>query len=93
MLSAITVVELLQQSKMLGSATFRYTEPLTLVGAVPGVEPAGGLGRARAGNPPATPWRKTMSASVNIRGLRKRYGDLEVLKGIDLRSRPARPWP
>lgn len=34
-----------------------------------------------------------MSASVNIRGLRKRYGDLEVLKGIDLRSRPARPWP
>ena len=25
-----------------------------------------------------------MSASVNIRGLRKRYGDLEVLKGIDL---------
>ena len=33
-----------------------------------------------------------MSASVNIRGLRKRYGDLEVLKGIDL-DRPARPWP
>ena len=29
LLSAITVVELLQQSKMLGSATFRYTEPLT----------------------------------------------------------------
>ena len=25
-----------------------------------------------------------MSASVNIRGLRKRYGDLEVLEGIDL---------
>ena len=25
-----------------------------------------------------------MSASVNIRGLRKRYGDLEVLKGINL---------
>ena len=34
LLSAITVVELLQQSKMLGSATFRYTEPLTLVGAL-----------------------------------------------------------
>ncbi|MCY1202602.1 MAG: ectoine/hydroxyectoine ABC transporter permease subunit EhuD [Achromobacter veterisilvae] len=32
LLSAITVVELLQQSKMIGSATFRYTEPLTLVG-------------------------------------------------------------
>jgi polar amino acid transport system permease protein len=32
LLSAITVVELLQQSKMIGSSTFRYTEPLTLVG-------------------------------------------------------------
>lgn len=32
LLSAITVVELLQQSKMIGAATFRYTEPLTLVG-------------------------------------------------------------
>lgn len=32
LLSAITVVELLQQSKMIGSATFRYTEPLTIVG-------------------------------------------------------------
>ncbi|WP_063581228.1 ectoine/hydroxyectoine ABC transporter permease subunit EhuD [Achromobacter ruhlandii] len=34
LLSAITVVELLQQSKMIGSATFRYTEPLTLVGVL-----------------------------------------------------------
>ncbi|MFC4276819.1 ectoine/hydroxyectoine ABC transporter permease subunit EhuD [Achromobacter aloeverae] len=34
MLSAITVVELLQQSKMTGAATFRYTEPLTLVGLI-----------------------------------------------------------
>ncbi|KOF53520.1 amino acid ABC transporter permease [Achromobacter sp. DMS1] len=34
LLSAITVLELLQQSKMIGSATFRYTEPLTLVGAL-----------------------------------------------------------
>jgi len=32
LLSAITVVELLQQSKIIGSTTFRYTEPLTLVG-------------------------------------------------------------
>lgn len=32
LLSAITVVELLQESKIIGSATFRYTEPLTLVG-------------------------------------------------------------
>ncbi len=32
LLAAITVVELLQQSKMIGSSTFRYTEPLTLVG-------------------------------------------------------------
>jgi polar amino acid transport system permease protein len=34
MLSAITVVELLQQSKITGAATFRYTEPLTLVGVI-----------------------------------------------------------
>lgn len=34
LLSAITVVELLQQSKMVGSTTFRYTEPLTLVGVL-----------------------------------------------------------
>jgi len=34
LLSAITVVELLQHSKMIGSATFRYTEPLTLVGVL-----------------------------------------------------------
>jgi polar amino acid transport system permease protein len=31
-LSAITVVELLQESKILGSESFRYTEPLTMVG-------------------------------------------------------------
>ncbi len=34
LLSAITVVELLQASKIAGSATFRYTEPLTLVGVI-----------------------------------------------------------
>ena len=34
LLSAITVVVLLQQSKMIGSTTFRYTEPLTLVGVL-----------------------------------------------------------
>ena len=34
LLSAITVVELLQQSKMIGSTTVRYTEPLTLVGVL-----------------------------------------------------------
>lgn len=34
LLSAITVVELLQQSKIIGSATFRYTEPLTIVGVM-----------------------------------------------------------
>jgi polar amino acid transport system permease protein len=32
LLSAITVVELLQTAKMIGSETFRYVEPLTLVG-------------------------------------------------------------
>ncbi|OZI70737.1 ectoine/hydroxyectoine ABC transporter permease subunit EhuD [Bordetella genomosp. 12] len=34
LLSAITVVELLQESKIIGSSTFRYTEPLTLVGII-----------------------------------------------------------
>jgi len=33
LLSAITVLEMLQQAKILGSESFRYTEPLTLVGA------------------------------------------------------------
>jgi len=33
LLSAITVLEMLQQAKILGSETFRYIEPLTLVGA------------------------------------------------------------
>ena len=32
LLSAITVVEVLQQSKIIGSTTFRYIEPFTLVG-------------------------------------------------------------
>ena len=32
MLSAITVMELLQTAKIIGAETFRYTEPLTLVG-------------------------------------------------------------
>lgn len=34
MLSVITVVELLQEGKIIGSETFRYTEPLTLVGTM-----------------------------------------------------------
>lgn len=32
LLSAITVIELLQQAKLIGSETFRYLEPMTLVG-------------------------------------------------------------
>lgn len=32
LLSAITVVEVLQQSKIIGSASFRYTEPITIAG-------------------------------------------------------------
>jgi polar amino acid transport system permease protein len=31
-LSAITVVELMQQAKNIGSETFRYLEPITLAG-------------------------------------------------------------
>lgn len=34
LLSAITVVEVLQQSKIIGSTSFRYTEPITLVGVM-----------------------------------------------------------
>jgi polar amino acid transport system permease protein len=32
LLSAIAVLELMQTAKVLGSETFRYTEPITLVG-------------------------------------------------------------
>ncbi|KAG1267436.1 hypothetical protein G6F65_013917 [Rhizopus arrhizus] len=52
--------------------------------AVPGPEPGGGVGCARPGGPPETIWRKAMSASLNIRNLHKRYGELEVLRGINL---------
>lgn len=34
LLSAIAVLELMQTAKMLGSETFRYTEPITLVGLI-----------------------------------------------------------
>lgn len=34
LLSAITVLEVLQQAKLIGAHTFRYIEPLTLVGAL-----------------------------------------------------------
>ena len=34
LLSAITVLEVLQQAKMIGKETFRYLEPLTMVGAM-----------------------------------------------------------
>lgn len=34
MLSAITVLEMLQTAKIIGAETFRYLEPLTLVGAL-----------------------------------------------------------
>jgi polar amino acid transport system permease protein len=33
LLSAIAVLELMQQAKNIGSDTFRYVEPITLVGA------------------------------------------------------------
>ena len=34
LLSAIAIVELLQTAKLIGSATFRYNEPITLVGLI-----------------------------------------------------------
>jgi len=34
LLSAITVVEVLQAAKLIGAETFRYIEPLTLVGGL-----------------------------------------------------------
>jgi polar amino acid transport system permease protein len=34
LLSAIAVLELVQTAKMLGSETFRYTEPMTIVGVI-----------------------------------------------------------
>lgn len=34
LLSAIAVVEMMQEAKIIGSETFRYVEPMTLVGAI-----------------------------------------------------------
>ena len=34
LLSAIAIVELLQTAKLIGSETFRYNEPITLVGLI-----------------------------------------------------------
>ena len=34
LLSAIGVLELMQRAKLLGSETFRYVEPITIVGAL-----------------------------------------------------------
>jgi polar amino acid transport system permease protein len=34
LLSAIAVLELMQTAKILGSETFRYVEPITLVGVI-----------------------------------------------------------
>ncbi|KAG0734832.1 hypothetical protein G6F23_012040 [Rhizopus arrhizus] len=52
--------------------------------AVPGPEPGGGVGCARHGGPPETILRKEMSGRLNIRNKHKRYGELEVLRGINL---------
>ena len=80
LLSAITVVELLQQSKMLGSATFRYTEPLTLVGAL---FLALSLLACAGWNPPNV-LEENDERQCEHSAAQARYGDLEVLKGIDL---------
>jgi polar amino acid transport system permease protein len=34
LLSAIAIVEVLQRAKIIGSETFRYTEPITIVGVI-----------------------------------------------------------
>ena len=34
LLSAIAIVELLQTAKLIGSETFRYNEPITIVGLI-----------------------------------------------------------
>jgi polar amino acid transport system permease protein len=34
LLSAIAIVELLQTAKLIGAETFRYTEPITIVGLI-----------------------------------------------------------
>ena len=83
LLSAIAVLELMQTAKIIGSQTFRYTEPITLVGAfflVMSLVSAAGIGalerhlnrrptrRATPSPPLPPPWSaSTTSPSATVR--------------------------
>src|SRR5690606_17036710 len=53
-------------------------------GTVPGAKPGRRLGRAPSGGVVEKIWRFSMSASISLKNLCKRYGELEVLRGINL---------
>ena len=99
LLSAIAVVELMQTAKILGSLSFRYLEPITLVGALlpdhePGRIDAQSAVRALA----EAPHRRgpiSMSGGlapnepmVRFQEVTKRYGALTVLDELDLDVAP-----
>ncbi len=86
LLSAIAVLELMQTAKIIGSETFRYTEPITLVGlfflAMSLVSALLIRGLEELLN------RRTDQMSeqpmVRFDKVSKRYGSLTVLDGLDL---------
>ena len=87
LLSAIAVLELMQTAKIIGSETFRYTEPITLVGAVlPRHEPRfrGRHPRRRARAQPEICRDERRSPMVRFEKVTKRYGPLTVLDDLDL---------
>ena len=92
LLATITVLELLGTALTEAGRTFRYLEPITLVGLIfLAAEPA--FGRVRAASwIGASPDRDRRnrdsrgheSARVRFRGVSKSFGTLEVIRGIDL---------
>jgi ABC-type amino acid transport system permease subunit len=52
LLSAIAVLELMQTAKIIGSQTFRYTEPITWSAVLPGLQPRRGRPHPRSRTPP-----------------------------------------
>ena len=85
LLSAIAVLELMQTAKILGSETFRYNEPITLVGlfflAMSLVSAAGIRIRRAIAQPKA---RAMTAMMVRFEKVTKRYGSLTVLDHLDL---------
>ena len=84
LLSAITVMELLMTAKIIGSNSFRYMEPITIVGAlflIMSLCSSVLIARSRQ------EWDRgsftAMSLLVRCKGVVKRFGSLVVLNELD----------